>query len=75
MKLAEQLDSLRLIPRAIALALAGTAIYLTLVITHAIVADGIDGGGELAVVAGIITGMITASTALVGMLSGSENKK
>ena len=74
-KLADNLDRLRLVPRTIALALAGTAIYLSIRIVDAIIADGVTGVAEVSAVSGLLIAMLTSSTSLVALLGRSEAER
>lgn len=68
------LDTYRVVPRAIAIALSATAIVLTWRIVNAVLEGGIESNGELAALSGIITAMVVGSTSVVAMLGKAESK-
>ena len=71
-KIAKHLSELQLIPRVISLALAFTAIYLTIRIVDSILP--VEGVAELSALSGLIVAFLTTSSALVGMLSRADSK-
>ena len=74
MKLAESLDELRIVPRFIALLLAISSVALLWKITDVMLADGINGTGELTAITAVLVAMITSSVSVVAMLGKQEGK-
>ena len=74
MKLADHLNSLQIIPRVISVALAATAIYLSVRIVDAILDGGVVGVAEVSALSGLVVAFLTTSSALVGMLSRADVK-
>ena len=68
-------DRYRIVPRAIALGLFGVAAYCVLLVTHSMVADGVNGEWEISALSVILVAMVTGSTSVVAMLGKAENDR
>ena len=69
------LDRYRVVPRIIALLMAGSAVVLTWLIVSHILDAGVESNGELTAVTAVIIAMITASTTTVQFLGRAEGSK